>query len=110
MIPLVALRGVLLFVLQQRLLRNDVIQVLLQTSSHPYRQTYRCQVAAATQVDIMDLRSVVPVPAADIVPAADDGEYDLVSVPKRVRHGYVIDDFVVDTSASDSDYSLSSCS
>ena len=53
---------------------------------------------------------MVPVPAADIVSAADDGEYDLVSVPKRVRHGYVIDDFVVDTSASDSDYSLSSCS
>jgi hypothetical protein len=71
---------------------------------------YSSQVAAATQVDIMDLRSVVPAPAADIVTAADDGAYDLVSPPKRLRHGYVIDDFVVDTSASESEYSLSSCS
>ena len=71
---------------------------------------YMSQVAAATQVDIMDLRSVVPAPAADIVSAADDVEHDLVSLPKRRRHGYDIDDFVVDTSESESDYSASSCS
>jgi len=70
---------------------------------------YRNQVAAETQVDIMDLRSVVPLPATDIVDAADDVEYDLVSLPKRQRHGYEIDDFVVATSESESDYSHSSC-
>jgi hypothetical protein len=57
----------------------------------------------------MDLRSVVPLPATDIVDAADDVEYDLVSLPKRQRHGYEIDDFVVATSESESDYSHSSC-
>jgi hypothetical protein len=55
----------------------------------------------------MDLRSVVPVSAADDVTAADDDEYDLVAVssplpcpPHRRRHGYEIDDFVVETSES----------
>jgi hypothetical protein len=69
---------------------------------------YRSQVAAATQVDIMDLRSVVPVSAADVVAAADV-IYDLVAAatPKRRSYGYEIDDFVVDSSASESD-SLSS--
>ena len=70
------------------------------------------QVAAAAQVDIMDLRSVVPVPAADIVTTADDVVYDLVAPPQRCRHGYAIDDFVVNTSESESEsyYSESSVS
>jgi hypothetical protein len=65
---------------------------------------YWRQLDIAAQPDIMDLRSVVAVPAADIVTEGDNDEYDSDSSknsPKRRRHGYEIDDFVVDSSQSD---------
>jgi hypothetical protein len=46
----------------------------------------------------MDLRNVKPLPAADEVSSSDDEVEDSVASPKRRRHGYEIDDFVVDSS------------
>jgi hypothetical protein len=71
---------------------------------------YRSAVAAAAQLDVMDLRCVVPVSAADDVTAADDDETlssSLPCPPHRSRHGYEIDDFVVATSESDTSVSES---
>ena len=59
---------------------------------------YMSQVATAAQTDIMDLRNVKPLPAADEVSSSDDEVEDSVASPKRRRHGYEIDDFVVDSS------------
>ena len=56
------------------------------------------QVATAAQTDIMDLRNVKPIPAADEVASASDDPEVTVASPKRRRHGYEIDDFVVDSS------------
>ena len=82
--------------------------------SHYYRQIscaeYRSQVATAAQSDIMDLRNVRPLPAADEVTSASDDPEVTVASPKRRRHGYEIDDFVVDSSESESVRSLSSTS
>jgi hypothetical protein len=74
---------------------------------------YTSQVATAAQTDIMDLRNVKPLPAADEVSSADDVNdevEDTVASPKRRRHGYEIDDFVVDSSESESVRSASSTS
>jgi hypothetical protein len=71
---------------------------------------YRSQVATAAQTDIMDLRNVKPIPAADEVSSASDDPEVTVASPKRRRHGYEIDDFVVDSSESESVHSLSSTS
>ncbi len=49
----------------------------------------------------MDLRNVKPLPAADEVTSASDDPEVTVASPKRRRHGYEIDDFVVDSSESD---------
>ena len=68
------------------------------------------QVATAAQTDIMDLRNVKPLPAADEVSSSDDEVEDSVASPKRRRHGYEIDDFVVDSSESESVRSASSTS
>jgi hypothetical protein len=68
------------------------------------------QVATAAETDIMDLRNVKPLPAADEVSSADDEVEDTVASPKRRRHGYEIDDFVVDSSESESVRSASSTS
>ena len=82
--------------------------------SHYYRPIscaeYRSQVATAAQTDIMDLRNVKPLPAADEVASASDDQEVTVASPKRRRHGYEIDDFVVDSSESESVHSLSSTS
>lgn len=71
---------------------------------------YMSQVATAAETDIMDLRNVKPLPAADEVSSADDEVEDTVASPKRRRHGYEIDDFVVDSSESESVRSASSTS
>jgi hypothetical protein len=68
------------------------------------------QVAIAAQTDIMDLRNVKPLPAADEVSSEYDEVEDTVASPKRRRHGYEIDDFVVDSSESESVRSASSTS
>ena len=51
-----------------------------------------------------------PLPAADEVTSASDDPEVTVASPKRRRHGYEIDDFVVDSSESESVRSLSSTS
>jgi len=71
---------------------------------------YMSQVAIAAQTDIMDLRNVKPLPAADEVSSEYDEVEDTVASPKRRRHGYEIDDFVVDSSESESVRSASSTS
>lgn len=81
-----------------------------QSSMSQYFQPISCaeymsQVASAAQTDIMDLRHVKPLPAADEVTSADDAVEDTVASPKRRRHGYEIDDFVVDSSESESVHS-----
>ena len=66
--------------------------------------------ATAAQTDIMDLRNVKPLPAADEVSSSDNYDEDTVASPKRRRHGYELNDFVVGSSESESDQSQSSTS
>ena len=58
----------------------------------------------------MDLRNVKALPAADEVSSSDNCDEDLVASPKRRRHGYELNDFVVGSSESESDRSQSSTS
>jgi hypothetical protein len=65
---------------------------------------YWDQVDLAAQSDPLDLRTVVALPAADIVTSSDDAAYVSASSsisPKRRRNGYEIDGFVVDSADSD---------
>ena len=71
---------------------------------------YRSQIATAAETDIMDLRNVKALPAADEVSSSDNCDEDLVASPKRRRHGYELNDFVVGSSESESDQSQSSTS
>ena len=71
---------------------------------------YRSQIATAAETDIMDLRNVKALPAADEVSSSDNCDEDLVASPKRRRHGYELNDFVVGSSESESDRSQSSTS
>ncbi len=64
---------------------------------------YLRQVDIAAQPDPLDLRSVVPASAADIVSAVEDDESgsSFSPSPKRRRYGYELDGFIVNSSESD---------
>jgi hypothetical protein len=93
------------------MLHSSQIQCCMQHYFKPIScAEYRSQIATAAETDIMDLRNVKALPAADEVSSSDNCDEDLVASPKRRRHGYELNDFVVGSSESESDRSQSSTS